>query len=279
MDTTIDGVLDRIRPRDRGRVSGLLRGLTAPGTEEQTQHITVSRVGGGGEESQVGRWEPADGVGLVDWIGTVLDGQAADAAPATAKVRIRGWYTGSNPGPGATAVLQPVESSKRQPVAALPVPARRNPPTPTNTVSASSPADPGSPRGDPDALRERIVALETRLAVALDGRRWYEEAHREARATIMELERELRQTHAALAEVLADRGALQRERDRVDRRLDRRDVRIRGLEQAVVETARERDEAIAHRDEIACERDELEEVADQAMAELRKRLGIPEDED
>ena len=279
MDTTIDDVLDRIRPRDRGKVRSLLHDLADPGTNARIRHISVSRVGGGGEETQVGRWEPSDGIGLVDWIGTVLDGQASDAAPATAKVRIRGWYTGSNPGPGATAVLQPVESVKYQPVAALPVPARETPPARENSISASSPADRGPPGEDPSALRERIIALEARLAMALDGRRWFEDAHREAGATIMELERELRQTHAALVEVVADRGALQRDSDRVDRRLDRRDVRIRGLEQAVVETARERDEAIAHRDEIACERDELEEVADQAMAELRKRLGIPEDED
>ena len=260
-------------------MSGLLRGLSTPGTEAQTKHITVSRVGGGGEESQVGRWEPADGGGLVDWIDAVLDGQAADAAPATAKVRIRGWHTGSSPGPGATAVLQPVEAVKHPAVAALPVPARGNLPAPPNDVSAGSPAEPGSTREDPAALRQRNVALEARLAVALDGRRWYEEAHREARATIMELERELRRTHAALAQVHVDRSALQREYERVDRRIDRRDVRIQGLERKVAEIARERDEAIAERDEIAAERDELEEVAEQALAELRKRLGIPEDED
>ncbi len=279
MDTTIDDVLERIRPRDRGRVSGLLHDLADPGAKPQTRHITISRVGGGGEESQVGRWEPSDGIGLVDWIGTVLDGQASDVAPATAKVRIRGWYTGSNPGPGATAVLQPFESVKRQPVAALPAPARETRPAPENSISASSPAVPGPPGEDPSALRERIVALEARLAVALDGRRWYEEAHREARATIMELERELRQTHAALAQILADRGALQREHDRADRRIDRRDARIRELEGEVAKVALERDEAIAERDEIACERDELAEVAEQALAELRKLLGIPEEED
>ena len=279
MDTTIDDLLDRIRPRDRGKVSGLLHDLADPGTSVQIRHISVSRVGGGGEESQIGRWEPADGLGLVDWIGAILDGQAADAAPATAKVRIRGWYTGSSPGPGATAVLQPVESARRQPVAALPVPARGAPSTPTTSASASSPADPGPAGEEPAPLRERIVALEARLAVALDGRRWYEEAHREARATIMELERELSQTHAALAQILADRGALQREHDRADRQIDRKDVRIRELEGEVAKVARERDEAIVERDEVAAERDELEEVADQAMAELRKRLGIPEEED
>ena len=279
MDTTIDDVLDRIRPRDRGRVSGPLRGLSTPGTEAQTRHITVSRVGGGGEEIQVGRWEPADGLGLVDWLGAVLGRQAADAAPVTAKVRIRSWYTGSSPGPGATAVLQPVESVTLPPVAALPAPARGNPPTSTNTVSASSPTDPGSAGEDEGALRDRIVGLETRLEFARHGRRWYEEAHREARATIMELERELRQTHAALAQILADRCALQREHDRADRRIDRRDARIRELEGEVAKVARERDEAIAERDEVAAERDELEEVAEQALAELRKRLGIPEEED
>ena len=105
MDTTIDDALDRIRPRDRGKVSGLLHDLADPGANAQTRHITVSRVGGGGVETQIARWEPEDGVGLVDWIGTVLDGQATEAAPATAKVRIRGWYTGSSPGRGATAVL------------------------------------------------------------------------------------------------------------------------------------------------------------------------------
>lgn len=47
----------------------------------------------------------------------------------------------------------------------------------------------------------------------------------------------------------------------------------------MAKVARERDEAIAERDKIACERDELEEVAEQALAELRKRLGIPEEED
>ena len=279
MDTTIDDVLERIRPRDREKVCGLLEDLADPGTKLQTRHITVSRVGGGGEETQGGRWEPVDGVGLLDWIDNVLDGQANGAAPATAKVRIRSWYTGSSPGPGATAVLQPVESSKHQPVAALPVPARGNPPTPANTVSASSPADPGSTPEDEGALRDRIVVLETRLEVALDGRRWYEEAHREARGTIMELERELRQTHAALAQALADRGALQRECKRVDHRIDRKALRIQGLERKVVEVARERDEAIADRDDAASERDELEEVAEQALAELRKQLGIPEEED
>ncbi len=46
MDTTIDDVLERIRPRDRGRVSGPLHDLTAPGTTAQTRYITVSCVGG-----------------------------------------------------------------------------------------------------------------------------------------------------------------------------------------------------------------------------------------
>ena len=280
MNTNFDNMLDRIRPRDRERVNGLLRDLVDSRAHERPGHVTVSRVGGGGEETQVGRWEPADSVGLTDWLRSVVDGQATDASPATAKVRIRSWHSGGKAGPSATVVLEPFQPALGKAIAALPGPAGEvESQPPAVRSSGAAPVVDVPARCDQAVQPERIATLELRLAVALDGRHWYEEAHRGARATIMELERELRQAHATLAQALADRAALQRDRESADRRIDRRDVRIRELEREVAKVARERDEAIAERDEVAAERDDLEEVTEEAMEELRKRLGIPADED
>ena len=280
MNANHDNLLDRIRPRDRDRMNGLLQHLLGPKATADLSHVTVSRVGGGGEESQAGRSDPADGVGLEDWLRSILDSQATDAAPATAKVRIRIWYRGGRSGPSATVVLEPVQPAPARAIAALPAPAgdaaSQLPPdsSPGATPVSHSPA-----QRDNSAEQERIATLEMRLAVALDGRSWYEEAHRDARATIMELERELRQIHPTLAQALADRAALQRERDQQERRIDREDARIQELERRVAKVTRERDQALAERDVAIGERDETEEVAEQALEELRKQLGIPDDED
>ena len=280
MTASIDNLLDRIRPRDRDRMNGLRQHIQGPKAAADISHATVSHVGGGGEERQIGRWDPADGVGFEAWLRSVLDRQATDAAPATAKVRIRIWYRGGRSGPSATVVLEPVQPASGGAIAAPPVPAGK--------AASQHPADSspgGTPAGDSPAQRdnsaeqERIATLEMRLAVALDGRSWYEEAHRDARATIMELERELRQIHPTLAQALADRAALQRERDQQERRIDREDARIQELERRVAKVTRERDQALAERDVAIGERDETEEVAEQALEELRKQLGIPDDED
>lgn len=280
MNANHDDLLDRIRPRDRDRMNGLLQQLLGPKATADLSHVTVSRVGGGGEESQAGRSDPADGVGLEDWLRSILDSQATDAAPATAKVRIRIWYSGGRSGPSATVVLEPLQPAPGRAIAALPAPAGDTASQlpadspPGGTPTAHSPALP-----EGSAEHERIATLEMRLAVALDGRSWYEEAHRDARATIMELERELRQIHPTLAQALADRAALQRERDQWDRQIGNKDTRIRELERSVAKATRERDQALAERDEANVEREETEDVVEQALEELRKQLGIPDDED
>ena len=49
MNTDIDSVLGRIRPRDRQRVDSLLQGILGPETATDLTRVTVSRVGGGGD--------------------------------------------------------------------------------------------------------------------------------------------------------------------------------------------------------------------------------------
>ena len=47
----------------------------------------------------------------------------------------------------------------------------------------------------------------------------------------------------------------------------------------MAKATRERDQALAERDEANVEREETEDVVEQALEELRKQLGIPDDED
>jgi hypothetical protein len=279
MSSDVNNVLDRIRPRDRKRVADLLVGLLRPAPGADIGHVSISRVGGGGDETQVARWEPADQVALTAWLPPVLEAQAIEAAPTTAKVRIRGWGSGGTSGPSATAVLDAVPAAPANAAAALPVPAMATEPP------ASSPppqADAGLelvPTGPSQVeLINRIATLERRLDTTEDRRRWYEEAHRGARAEIMVLEQELRQAHAALAPTLVDRAALQRELDRAERKLERLEAIDPEQDRRERKLRRQRDQARKERDAIAEERDEAESTAEQAIELLREKFGYPDDD-
>jgi len=280
MNADIDNVLECIRPRDRQRVDSLLQGILGPAAATNLTRVTVSRVGGGGDETQVARWEPADQITLTDWLPPVLDHQATEAAPTTAKVRLRAWPSGGKAGPSATAVLEPVAAPPAtSPVAAL-LPPVAAPEAPQASLSAP-PVAGGVPAPSAPAeieLMNRIAALERRLFVTEDSLRWHREAHRGANATILALEQELRQAHATLAPTLADRAALQRELKRAERRLERLEDRGYDQERREQKLRRQRDKARAQRDAIAEERDEAESTAEQAVELLGEKYGFSDDD-
>ncbi len=280
MNTDIDSVLGRIRPRDRQRVDSLLQGILGPETATDLTRVTVSRVGGGGDETQVARWEPADQIDLTDWLPPVLDHQSADAAPTTAKVRLRAWPSGGKAGPSATAVLEPAAAPPApSPAAALPKPVAA-PEAPQSSPGAPPTGDAVPTPAAPAAieLMNRIATLERRLFITEDSQRWHREALRGARATIMALEQELRTAHATLAPVLADRAALEREFARTERKLERQEVREYEQDRRERKLRRQRDQARVERDVTAEERDEAESTAEQAVELLREKFGYPDDD-
>ena len=279
MNTDIDSVLGRIRPRDRQRVATLLEGLLHPAPGKDLNHVTISRVGGGGDETQIARWQPADQIDLTDWLPPALDSEATDAAPATARVRLRGWPKGGAAGPSATVVLEPVPAAPPEPIAALPAPeAAAEPPAPSPGPEPATGVALHAAVAAQVELQTRIATLESRLDLAEDSRRWHEEALRGARATIMALEQELRQTHATLAPTLADRAALQRELARAERRLERLDASGPAQDRRERKLRRQRDQARAERDACAEERDEAESTAEQAVELLREKFGYSDDD-
>jgi len=149
-------------------------------------------------------------------------------------------------------------------------------PQPDSTPSAVADLERGL--ADRDA---RIATLENKLAVSDEARRWYEKAWHDEQAARRAIEQELRQTHAALAQALADRAALQRDHDRqsLDLRDTCRDLRERDADLARVQWQsdrkgdRIRDMARAARVSEAERREE-----DEALDELCRYLGI-DDED
>jgi len=279
MTSSIESALDRIRPRDRQRVANLLQGILGPHPETETARVTISRIGGGGDETQVARWEPADQVGLPDWLPPVLDGQAADAAPTSAKVRIRGWGTGGKSGPSATAVLEPAQLPPPPPVPALPAPAAtQNAPPPNPGALPDSGVAPPPVSPTEVELLTRIATLERRQFITDDSLHWHRDALRGANATILALEQELRKAHATLAPTLADRAGLQRELARAERKLERLEDREYEQDRRERKLRHQRDKARGQRDEIAEERDEAESTAEQAIELLREKFGYSDDD-
>ncbi len=278
MNPDISNVLDLVRPRDRQRVDNLLQALLWPDPGTDPTRVTVNSVGGGGDESQIARWEPADQVGLPDWLAPVLESQAAGAAPSTAKVRIRGWLDGGRAGPSATAVLEP--APRPPPTTALPAPAATPETPPAAQGAATLASATPSPAVNTEAeLMASIATLDRRLFAIEDSLRWHREALRVANATILALEQELRRAHATLAPALADRAALERELARAERRLERLEASGPEQDRRERKLRRQRDQARAERDAIAEERDEAESTAEQARWLLREKFGYHDDDE
>ena len=60
VNTDIHNLLGRARPHDRQRMKKLIERLGSPERDMEPSRVTISRVGGGGDETQVARWSGAE---------------------------------------------------------------------------------------------------------------------------------------------------------------------------------------------------------------------------
>lgn len=280
MEAMISTLLTLIRPRDRERVGGFLAKIAADRFGADGGYLTVVRVGAGGEETQSGRWEPADGVSCTEWLVATLRRLATESAPASAKFRARRWEKGGKNGPGVTAVLEPVE-----------VPAPATPPALPAPALAVQPVDPRPLEPAPSTVADlerglaecesHVATLQNKLAVSDEARRWYEKAWQDEQTARRAIERELRQTHAALAQALADGRAVQRDYDRMstDLRDARRDLRKQGADLARVQRVSDRwGDRVRELKSAARETAEERREEEQALDEIFGLLGIDDEE-
>ena len=273
MNSILYTLLTLIRPRDRDRVVGFIEKIAALVDKNGGGYLTAIHVGAGGDETQIGRWEPADEIEYLVWLHALLKRQAAVASPASAKVRMRAWHTGGKSGPSVTAVLEPATAQESRAIAALPAPAETACAGDRGTSPLGEAPEAGElltiPSGSDAtgrlaAVEEQNANLKQKLTIENETRRWYEDVWRESLATNRALEKELREAHAALAE----RGALQREITRAEARNERKDDLIRKKDEQIRELLRTNRAIVADRDGIAAELDELGDEVEDFVQEM-----------